>query len=67
MITDTNESKTLTKHVLWEFKCIFDSKKLIQINGGIVINSDVNKKNVIYVKKTVFGILVHAGVKIENI
>ena len=30
----------------------------IQINGGITINVDVSVKNIIYVKKIIFGILV---------
>ena len=29
----------------------------IQINGGIIINVDVGVKNVIYLKKIIFGIL----------
>ena len=31
-------------------------EKLIQINVGITINVDVNVKNVIYMKKIIFGI-----------
>ena len=27
MITVINESKTLTKHILWECKCKFDGRK----------------------------------------
>ena len=27
MITGTNESKTLTKYILWECKCKFDDRK----------------------------------------
>ena len=38
-----------------------------QINGGIMINVDVSVKNVIYVKKIMFGILLHVIVKMENI
>ena len=30
-------------------------KKLIQVNGGIMINVDVNVKNVMYVKKIMLG------------
>ena len=40
---------------------------VIQINGKIMINVDVSVKNVIYVKKIMFRILLHAVVKIENI
>ena len=38
----------------------------IRINGGITINVDVVVKNNIYVKKIIFGILVHVLVKMEN-
>ena len=38
---------------------------VIQINGGITINVNVNVKNVKYVKKIMFGILLH--VTAENI
>ena len=40
---------------------------VIQINGGTMINVDVSVKNVIYVKKIMFGILLLAVVKMENI
>ena len=40
---------------------------LIQINGEIMINVDVNVKNVMNVKKIIFGILLHAVLKKENI
>ena len=42
-------------------------KIVIQINGGIMINVDVSVKNVMYVKKIMFGILLHVIVKMENI
>ena len=41
-------------------------KNVIQINGGIAINVDVSVKNVIYVKKILFGILLHAAVTTDN-
>ena len=65
--TVINGSKTLTKHISCECKCKFDEIKSIQINGGITINVDVVVKNVIHVKKIIFGILVHIFVKMENI
>ena len=43
---------------------------LIQIKGEIMINVDVSAKfqeNIMCVKKIIFGILVHALVKSENI
>ena len=39
----------------------------IQINGGITTNVDVSVKNVMYIKKIIFGILVHVFAKIEKI
>ena len=38
-----------------------------QIDGGIIRNVDVSVKNIIYVKKNMFGILVQIFVKMENI
>ena len=40
---------------------------VIQINVGIMINVDVSVKNVMYVKKIMFGILLHVIVKMKNI
>ena len=40
---------------------------VIQINCGITINVDVNVKNIMYVKKTIFGILLYVAVKMENV
>ena len=42
-------------------------QNVIQINGGIKINVDVSVKNIIYVKKNMFGILVHVFIKMEKI
>ena len=42
-------------------------ENVIQINGGIKINADVNVKNIIYVKKSIFGILLHEVAKMVNI
>ena len=39
----------------------------IQINGGIMMNVDVSVKNIIYVKKNMFGIVVDVSVKMKNI
>ena len=38
-----------------------------QINGGIMMNVDVSVKNVMYLKKIMFGILLHVVVKMENV
>ena len=42
-------------------------ENVIQINGGKIINVDVSVKNVMYVKKIIFGILLYAVVEIDNI
>ena len=39
----------------------------IQINGGIMINVDMSVKNVMYVKKIIFGMLIHVVAKMVNI
>ena len=38
-----------------------------QINGEIMINVDVSVKNIIYVKKIMFEILVPVVIKMKNI
>ena len=67
MITGINESKTLIKHISCESKCKCDRTNVCQIVGGITISVDVSVKNIMYVKKIMFGILLHVTVKMENI
>ena len=42
-------------------------ENVIQINGEIMINVDVSARDVMYVKKILFGIVLHVIVKMENI
>ena len=42
-------------------------KNGIQINGEIRTNIDVSAKNVMYVKRIIFGIPLHVVVKMKNI
>ena len=42
-------------------------QNIIKINGGITISVDVSVRNITYVKKNIFRILVHVFVKMENI
>ena len=42
-------------------------ENVIQISGGIMINVDVSVKSVMNMKMIMFGILLHAAVKTENI
>ena len=67
MITRKKEPKILTKEISCECKCRFEEKNIIQINDGTTINDNVSVKNVMYVKKIIFGILLHAVEKMENI
>ena len=67
MIPGINESKTLTNHISCECKCKFDGKNVIQISAEIRINVYVSVRIIIYVKKIIFGILLHVAVKMENI
>ena len=39
-------------------------ENIIQVNDEITINVNVSVKKVMYVKKTIFGILLHVVVKI---
>ena len=40
---------------------------VIQIKRGIRINVDMSVKNIIYMKKIIFGILLHVVAKMQNI
>ena len=42
-------------------------KDVAQINGRMTKNVDMSVKNVMYVKKIIFEILIHVVIKIENI
>ena len=42
-------------------------KDVAQINGRMTINVDMSAKNVMYLKKIIFEILLHVVIKIENI
>ena len=63
MITGINELITLTKNISCECKCRYNEENVTQINGRIMAKS----MWVMYVKKIMFGILLHVIVKIENI
>ena len=64
MITGINESKTLTKHISCECKCKVDGRKC---NSNEKWNNDKCrcecKKHHIYVKRIIFGILLHVVAK----
>ena len=67
MITGIHELKTLTKYMPCEFKYRFDGRKC---NSDQWWNNDKCRcecKKVIYVKKIMFGILLHVIVKMEKI
>ena len=42
-------------------------ENVIQVNGGITINVDVSLKNITYLKKIIFGILLYVVAKMVNI
>ena len=56
MITGINDSKILTKDIYANVNVDLIKENAIQINGRITINVDVSVKNVMYVKKIIFGI-----------
>ena len=64
-ITGINESKALTKHVSYEPNVNLMKQNVIQINGRIMINVDVNVKGILYVKKLMRETLVHVFGKTE--
>ena len=67
MIAGKSESRILTKDISRECKCRFDGKKC---NSDQWWNNDKCQcecKNVMYVKKIIFGILLHVVVKMGNI
>ena len=66
-ITDT-KSKISTKHLSYQFKYTFDSRKYK--SSSIIINLSVSAKiqnNIMHVKIIILGILLHVVVKIWNI
>ena len=67
MITGINESKILTKHNHVNLNVNSKEENVIQIKSGIIINVDVSIKNIIHVKKNIFGILLHVVAKTVNI
>ena len=66
MITGTNKSKNWQSiyHAIVNVNLIVEN--VIQIKSGIMINVDVSVKNIIYVKKIIFGILLHVVPKMKN-
>ena len=67
VITRINESKTLTKHIPCEFKHKFDDRNFKSNQSRTTINVDVRVKickNLVFAKNIIFGILLHAVVKI---
>ena len=67
MITGINESEILTKDIYAYENVNLIEENVIQIKTGITINVDVSVKNIIYVKKITFGILLHVVATMENI
>ena len=67
MITGKSEPKILTKDILCNVNLMEES--VILIKSGIMINVDVSVKiwkNILCVKKIIFGMLLHAVVKMVN-
>ena len=69
-ITGINESKTLTNMYHANVNLNLVVENVILIKSGITINVDVTVKiwkNIMYVKKIIFGILLHVVAKMVNI
>ena len=69
MITGNNESKILTKDISCKYKCRFDGEKsnLDQWWNNDKCLYECKKHYVQYVKKIIFGILLHVVAKMEKI
>ena len=62
MITGINEPKAL-KTMYANVSVDLMEENVIQINGKITINVSMSVKSVMYVKKVMFGILLHVPAK----
>ena len=58
----TRKSKILTKDIHANENVNLMKENVIQIKSGIMINVHVSEKNIIYVTKITFGILLHIQV-----
>ena len=58
----TRKSKILTKDIHANENVNLMKENVIQIKSGIMINVNVSEKNIIYVTKITFGILLHIQV-----
>ena len=67
MIIGINKSKTLTKDVSCKCKCKFDGRNYNSNQKWNIDKFGTNVKNIIYVKKIIFGVLLHVVAKIVNI
>ena len=74
MVAGKNESKTLSKYISCEYKYKLDGRNVTGIKSGTRVNLCVNngvrakiQKNIVCVKKIIFGILLHVVVKMANI
>ena len=67
-LSNKDLSNLINKHVSCECKSKFDGTKFNSNQWwNNDINVDVSVKNIVYVKKIMFGILLHVVVKMENI
>ena len=66
MITGINESKILTN--IYDVNANVDlmEKNVIEISYGIAVYVNVSVKNVMYVKKIIFGILLDVVTKMKK-
>ena len=67
MIPGINESKILAKNISYGYKCKFDVRKCNSNQKWNNGNIGVSVKNIVYVEKITFGILLHVVAKMINI
>ena len=64
IITGINESKILTKHISCKYKCKYDGRKCFSDQWWNNDECRFDCKNMLFVKKIIFGILAHVIVKL---
>ena len=67
IITGINELKSFTKDIYTNGNGNLMKESVIQIKSGITLNINANVKKIKYVKKNMFGIMLHVVAKMVNI
>ena len=66
MITNKDEAKAMTEHILCDCKWKFNSKACNSNQNGIIKHVNVNAKTIVSLKRIIVGILAHVSTKKAN-